>query len=48
MEFKGIDVATVSGWYTLSETDRYRFAENALDVRGISTIAEGLKDFLKN
>ncbi|WP_100404242.1 hypothetical protein [Bacillus solitudinis] len=44
MGFKGIDVSTVSDWHTLSETDRYRFAENASDVKGVSAIAEGLMD----
>jgi hypothetical protein len=48
MEFKGLDVSAYPDWHTHSETVRYRFAENASDVRVISAIFEGLKNSLKD
>jgi hypothetical protein len=47
MEFKGIDVSSITNWEELTKTQKYRLAENVSDVTVLTEILKGLKNYLK-
>lgn len=44
LKFKGLDASEIPYWEELSETDKYRHAENASDVNMITEIFKNLFD----